>query len=111
MMHREILGEEEFFGEFYADTFSDYQSDIYTSVSEDDSSSEYNYDSGDVKIRPTERQKNLTDSDTDSKNETHGDGECAFASAEEWIEDNISWILEDFIAMSGVTIEYNNPQS
>ena len=27
-----------FFGKFYADTFSDYPSNIYTSVSEDDSS-------------------------------------------------------------------------
>ena len=81
MMHGEILREEEFFGEFYADTFSDCPSNINTSISEDDSSSEYTYDSGDVKIRPTERQKNLTDSDTDSKNETHGDGECTFASA------------------------------
>ena len=38
-MHHEILSEEEFFGEFYADTFSDCPNDIYTSVSEDDSSS------------------------------------------------------------------------
>ena len=43
-----------FFGEFYADTFSDCPSDIYTSLSEDDSSSEYSSDSGDVNIRPTE---------------------------------------------------------
>ena len=26
-------------------------------------------------------------------------------------EDNISWKLEDFIGVSGVTIECNNPQS
>ena len=48
-----------FFSEFYANIFSDSPSNIYTSISEDDSSSEYNYDSGDVKIRPTERQKTL----------------------------------------------------
>ena len=39
-MTREILSEE-FFGQFYADTFSDCLSNIYTSVSEDDNSSEY----------------------------------------------------------------------
>ena len=61
MMHREILGEEEFFGEFYADTFSDYLSDIYTSVSEDDSSSECSSDSDDVNSRPIKRQENLSD--------------------------------------------------
>ena len=38
MMHHEIFSEEEFFSEFYADTFSDYQSDIYTSILEDDGS-------------------------------------------------------------------------
>ena len=35
MMHLEILNEE-FFGEFYANTVSDCLSNIYTSVSEDD---------------------------------------------------------------------------
>ncbi|XP_065792264.1 uncharacterized protein C1orf21 homolog isoform X1 [Muntiacus reevesi] len=30
------------------------------------------------------------------KNETHGAGECSFASTEEWSEDNISQKLEDF---------------
>ena len=38
----------------------------------------------------------MIDSDTESENETHGAGECAFASTEEWIEDNVSWKLEDF---------------
>ena len=80
-------------------------SNIYTSVSEDDSSSEYSSDSHDVNIRPTKRQKTLMiDSDTESENETHGAGECSFASTEEWIEDNISWKL-DFIGVSGVTID------
>ena len=104
MMHREILSEEEFFGEFYADTFSDCPSDIYTSVSEDDSSSEYSSDSDNVNVRPTKRQKNLViDSDMESENETHGAGECSLASAEEWIADNISQKLEDFTGVSGVT--------
>ena len=89
MTHHEILSEK-FFGEFYADTFSDCPSDIYTSVSEDDSSSEYNSDSDDVNNRPTKRQKTLViDSDTESENESHGAGECSFASTEEWLEDSI----------------------
>ena len=101
-----------FFGEFHADTFSDCPSDIYTSVSEDDSSSEYSSDSDDVNSRPTKRQKSLViDSDTESKNETHGAGECSFASTEQWIEDNMSRKLEAFTGVSGVTIEFNNPQS
>ena len=45
MTHREVLNEE-FFSEFYADTFSNCPSDIYTSVSEDDSSSEHSSHSG-----------------------------------------------------------------
>lgn len=54
----------------------------------------------------------MTDSDTESEKWNSCAGECFLClSREEWIEDNISWILEDFIAMSGVTIEYNNPQS
>ena len=87
-------------------------SNIYTSVSEDDSSSEYSSDSDDVNIRPTKRQKTLViDSDRESANETHGAGECSFASIEEWIQDNISQKLEDCTGVSGVTIECNNPQS
>ena len=85
MMHREILSEEEFCGEFYADTFSDCPRDVYTRVSE------YSSDSDDVNIRPTKRQKTLViDSDTGNENETHSAGECSFASTEEWTEDNIS---------------------
>ena len=65
MMQHEILSEEEFFGEFYAETCSDCLSNICASVSEDDSSSGYSSDSGDVDIRPRRRQKSLmTDSDT-----------------------------------------------
>ena len=57
MLHHEIRSEEEFFGEFYADTFSDCLSNTCTSVSEYDSSSEYSSESDDVNIRPTKRQK------------------------------------------------------
>ena len=57
----EILSEEEFYGAFYADTFSDCLSDTYTIVSEDGSSSEYSSGLDDVNIRPTNRQKNPSD--------------------------------------------------
>ena len=77
-MHPEILSEA-VSGEFY--TFSDCPSDIYTSISEDDSSSEHSSDSDDVNIRPTKRQKTLViDSDTESEHETHRTGEGSFAS-------------------------------
>ena len=36
MMHCKILSEDKFFSKFYADTFSDCPSDIYTSVSEEE---------------------------------------------------------------------------
>ena len=65
-----------------------------------------------MNIRPTKRQQTLvTDSDTESENETHSAGECSFASTEEWIEDNISRKLEDFTGASGVTIESNDLQT
>ena len=52
-------------------TLSDRSSNMFTSLSEDDSSSEYSSDSDDGNIRPTERQQTLvTDSDTESENET-----------------------------------------
>ena len=93
MMHCKILSEEECFSEFYPDSFSDCLRDIYTSVSEDDSSSELSSDSDDVNIRPTKRQKaSVIDSYMESENETPGAG-------------------EDFIGVSGVTIECKNPQS
>ena len=60
MMHCKILSEE-FISEFYADTFCHCLSNVYTSVSEGDHSSEYSSDSDNVKIRPTKRQKNLSD--------------------------------------------------
>ena len=53
----------------------------------------------------------MIDSDTESENETHGAGECSFASTEEWIEHNISQKLEDFKGVSDVTTGCNNPQS
>ena len=46
-----------------------------------------------------------------SEHETHSAGEYFFASTEEWIEDNISWKLEDFTGMLSITIKCNNPQS
>ena len=50
MMHGEILREEEFFGEFYAATFSDCLSDMCTGVSDNDRSSKYSSDSDDLKL-------------------------------------------------------------
>ena len=87
----EILSEEKFFSESYADTdtFSDWLSNVYTSVT-NDSSSEYSSDSDDVEYQTNKDKKtSVTDSDTESENETHSAGECSFASAEEWIA-NIS---------------------
>ena len=64
-MHHNSLREEEFFSELCTNTWSDYPSDMHTSVSEADSSSGYSSDSGDMNIRPTRRQKSLMiDSDT-----------------------------------------------
>ena len=57
MAHHETSSEEEVLGEFYADIFSYYPSNTYTSVSEEDSPSEYSSKSGDLNIRPRERQK------------------------------------------------------
>lgn len=51
----------------------------------------------------------VIDSDMESENKAHGAGECSFASKEEQIEDKISKQLEDFIGVSGVTTECNNP--
>ena len=52
-----ILSKEEIFGEFYADSFSDCLSNIYTSVSKDDSSAKYSSDSDIVNISPKEDRK------------------------------------------------------
>lgn len=37
--------------------------------------------------------------------------ECSFASAEEWIADDISQKLEDLTGVSGVTTECNSPRN
>ena len=96
MAHREISSEEELLGEFYADIFSYCPRNTYTSVSEDDSSSEYSSDSEDVNIRSTIRPTTLViDSDTLSSYETQGEGERSLVSIEEWVED-ISRKLEMF---------------
>ena len=55
MTHCEILSEEEFFGEFYANPFSDCPSNMYTN--EDDNSSEDSSDSDNVNIRPQKDKK------------------------------------------------------
>ena len=66
-------------------------SDIYTSVSEYDSSSEYSSDSDNVNIRPTKRQKNIViDSNMESENKTHNAG-------------------ENFTSVSSITTDCNNP--
>ena len=91
--------------------FADSPSDIYTSVSEDDSSSEYSSDSDNVNIRTTTKKMLVIDSDIESESETHSAGECSFPSGEMYTEDNISQKSEDFTDVSDVTIECNNPQS
>ena len=53
----------------------------------------------------------MVDSDMEIENENHDAGKCYFASADEWIEDNISWKSENFTGVSGVSFEYNSPQS
>ena len=63
----------------------------YSSVSEDDSSSEHSSNSDNVNIRPTKRQKTLViDFDAESENGTHDARECSFVSTEEQVEDNVS---------------------
>ena len=64
-----------------------------------------------MNIRLAKRQKTLMiDSDMEIENENHDAGKRYFASAEEWIEDNISWKLEDFTGVLEVAIGYNNPE-
>lgn len=48
--HGEILHKDEFFSEFYGNTFSDCLSNVHTSVSEDDSSSEHSSDPDDMHV-------------------------------------------------------------
>ena len=61
MMHCEILSEEEYFSEFYPDAFSDCLSDVYTGLSEDDSSSEHSSHSGECEYQTNKKTKNLSD--------------------------------------------------
>ena len=62
----------EFFSEFYADTFTDYPINMYTSVSEVDGSSKCSSDTDDMNIRPTKGQKAFViDSNVESENKTH----------------------------------------
>ena len=56
------------------------------------------------------RKNVVIDSDMKSEHETHSAGEYFFASTEEWIEDNISWKLDDFTGVLEVAIGYNNPE-
>ena len=72
------MDEEDFFGEFYAYTLSDCLSYMYTSVSEDESSSKHSSDSDDMNMKI--RKNVVIGSDMKSENETHGTGECPFAS-------------------------------
>ena len=59
-----------------------------------------------------DQQKDLViDSDMKSEHETHSAGEYFFASTVEWIEDNISWKLEDFTGVLSVNIKCNNLQN
>ena len=57
MMHHDILSKEEFFGIFYAGAFSDYPSDVHTTASEDDISSEYSSHSDNVSGQQKDRKK------------------------------------------------------
>ena len=98
------MSKEEFFGEFYTGTFSDFPSDIYTSVLEDDSSSKYSSDSNNENIRKKIRQKAVV-IDSDTYRETHSARECTSASTGERTKDNISRKLEDFTGVSSVTTE------
>ena len=107
MTHWEVLGKV-FFSEFYADTFSDCLSKIDTSVSEGVSSSGYYSDSDDGKLGQQKDKKKPSDGFWYRKWKWN-DGECSYASTEEWIEDSISWIL-DCTGVSGVTVQFNNLQ-
>ena len=100
-MHGEIL-REKIFSEFYAATFSDCPSNMCTSVSDDDHSSEYSSESDDVKLSDWYG--------TEHENETYSTGEWALASAEEWTEDN-TLQKSDVPGVSGVNIECIDLQS
>ena len=65
--------------------FSECLNDIYVSVSEDDSSSEYS-SASDCEYQTNKKKTLVIDSDTESENETHIAGVSAFAYIEEWTE-------------------------
>ena len=107
MTHCKVLGKV-FFNKIYADTFSDFLSNIYTSVSEDVSFSGYYSDSDDGNTRTTKRPKKNPSCWFWYRKWKWNGGECSCASREEWIED-ISWEL-DFTAVSDDIVECNNQQ-
>ena len=53
----------------------------------------------------------MIDSEMEIENENHEAGKRYFASAEEWIEDNITQKLKDFTGVSVITIKCDNLQS
>ena len=57
MTHGEILCKDEFSSEFYGNTFSDRLSNVHTSVSEYDSSSENSSDSDNTNVDQQEDKK------------------------------------------------------
>ena len=95
-MHHKLLSKE-FFGEFYAGTFPDCLCDIYTSVSEDDRSSECSSNSDNVNIRPTKRQQTLViESDMESQHETYSAGEdftdvSGITRRRQWHPSSVLW--------------------
>ena len=104
---------EEFISEFSADTFCHCLSNVYTSVSEGDSSSEFRqFWFRQCEDKTNQKTKTLViDSDTESESETRGARRCSFASTDKWMEDNISRKFEDVTGVSSATIEYNNQQT
>lgn len=71
MMHHEVLSEEEYFGEFYTETFSDCLSDNLVSQ-------QMIILQNIVLIRPTKIQNTLFDYDMESETKTCGPGTYMF---------------------------------
>ena len=81
MIHHEILSEEEFFGEFYADTYSDWAT--FTLVSQKMTVLQNIVLIHMMWMLHQQRQKTLLiDADTESENKTHRAGERSFVSTE-----------------------------
>ena len=119
MMHHEIMRKEALFSEFYESTFSDCLSNIYNSVSEDDNFSEYSSESDNVDW-PTQ----LLDPHKDKKNylsywlwygKWKWNSECWRILL--WFYRRVDWrqhfmkIRRVYMSVSGVPIEWYNPQS